>query len=47
MTGVVSEKFAPHALHAGLVMKFVELDGQDGQPPRSVSVVGLELKPLN
>lgn len=47
MTGVVSERFAPNTPNAGLVMKFVELDGQDGQLPRSVSVGGLELEPLN
>ncbi|AFL54908.1 hypothetical protein ABIE78_000025 [Sinorhizobium fredii] len=47
MTGVVTEKSAPNAANAGLVMKFLELDGQNGQPPRSVSIGGLELEPLN
>ena len=47
MTGVVSDKSTPNPANAGLIMKFVELDGQDGQPPRSVSVGGLELEPLN
>lgn len=47
MTGAASEKSASNATNAGLVMKFVELDGQNGQPPRSVSVGGLELEPLN
>lgn len=29
------------------VMKFAELEGQNGEPPRSISFVGIEFKPLD
>ncbi len=37
----------PVAQAGDLIMKFMEVEGQDGLPPRSVSIVGIEFQPLD
>lgn len=48
MTDETTEERLKRLAQAGdWVMKFAELEGRDGAPPRSITFVGIELKPLS